>query len=107
MLYGEVIKLNKTITKLPSFQTIKKHSLICPSKCKSEKLVNSLAVLLAYKSAYLRGMLPNEHYNRCEYGRIPRDPWLHQNSEYAINEITKELQKRNFSYTIFVELGFN
>lgn len=96
--------MDKSIVKIPSFAAVRRHVYEAIKTRDSEKLVYSLAVLGAYKTAYLRNLLPGDFYNACSYGPIPRDPWLLHNAEYAIEELEKELQARNFDYCIWVEI---
>ena len=71
-----------------------------------KQLVNILASLVAYKTAYSRNILPGSYYNQSAYGCIPRNAWLLHNAEYTIKEIQQELNSRQFTdYGIFIELS--
>ncbi len=95
----------KTITKIPSFSTVRKHTTIIPKMYTEKQLINSLASLIAFKTAYRRNLLPTSFYNTCAYGPIPRDPWLLKNAEQTITEIEQELSNRHFTdWSIFIEI---
>lgn len=95
--------MDKTINKIPSFASVRRHAHESLNR-ESKLLVNSLAILRAYKTAYLRHQLPADFYNACQYGPIPRDAWLLHNAEYMTEQIAAELSRRKFEYCIWIDL---
>lgn len=100
-----------TINEVPMFNAMKRVvSDIADRVDDEKKLLKNYAQLLAYKSAYIKGILPNEYYvgadTHSSSGKVPKDMWLLSNVDNAIEEYQDELTKRRLldKYTFFVEL---